>query len=227
MKSFWIFTILTTALLSAWFTETKAQANQPQFLISWKANTYAPPDFMGKVLPTANSLITTSFELVDGGKLADLSRQTIYWYLNDDLIENKTGVQQVTFPAPSIAGGNVNLRVELPNYRGNDLLKTIEIPIARPEAVIEAPLPNGLFSGDRIQLKARPYFFNVKNSLDLTFSWETNGETPQTSEEPEVLNVVLNKDASAGTPITIDLAIRNPVNIFESATKSINLTFVK
>jgi hypothetical protein len=227
MKPVLVFIILVAAFSLVWLQHPNAQTSQPRFLITWKTNSFAPTGFNGKTLPTANSIITASLELIDGGKPADLSRQTIYWYLNDNLLENKNGVQRVSFLAPDVAGGTLDLRVQVPNYRGNTLLKTIEIPVARPEAVIEAPFPNGEFHNSPIHLMARPYFFNVGQSEDLTFSWKVNGDPPQNSEEPGGLNVVLNKDAPNGALVTVDLAIQNPVNIFEGALGSINLTFIK
>ncbi len=227
MKPVLVFIILAVAFSLIWLRHPNAQTSQPRFLITWKTNSFAPAGFNGKTLPTANSIITASFELIDGGKPADLSRQTIYWYLNDNLLQSDSGIQNVLFLAPDIAGGALDLRIQLPNYRGNTLLKTIEIPVARPEAVIEAPFPNGEFYNSSIHLKARPYFFNAERSQGLTFSWKVNGDSPQSSEEPEVLNVVLNKDAPNGALVTIDLAIQNPANIFEGALGSINLTFIK
>jgi hypothetical protein len=228
MKKFLIFIILSAVCLLGRLPKATAQPGQPRFLITWKTNSFVPAGFNGKILPAANSIITASFELVEGGKLADLSRQPIYWYLNNNLIENKEGVQRIVFLVTGIAGDSLTLRIQVPNYRqGNTLLKTIEIPIARPEAVIEAPFPNGEFHNSPIQLRARPYFFNVGRPENLTFSWKVNGNPPQSSEEPEVLNIVLNKDAPNGAQVTVDLTIQNPLNIFEGALRSINLTYTK
>src|SRR3989344_1635798 len=77
---------------------THAQTRPPELLMTWRANTYAPADFSGKILPIANSHITASFELVDRGKAVDVSRETVYWYVNDDLVSNKPGMEQVAFP---------------------------------------------------------------------------------------------------------------------------------
>lgn len=60
--------------------ETQQQPQtQPQFFITWKAKSYAPPTFSGKILPAANSPITASFEILDPltGKFVDLSQMII------------------------------------------------------------------------------------------------------------------------------------------------------
>ena len=93
---------------------------RPQIVISWRAESYAPPAYSGKILPTAGSPITVSFDVIDGGKPANLSGQIIYWYLNSDLIENRNGVQSVTFNAPSRAPSILELRIELPAYPNGD-----------------------------------------------------------------------------------------------------------
>ncbi len=64
-----LFLILTGFFLAG----AQAQTTGPQLMVTWKARTYAPPGFDGKIMPTANSAITASVELIDGGKIIDLS----------------------------------------------------------------------------------------------------------------------------------------------------------
>lgn len=214
------------AALSATPLGTQGAA-QPHLFVTWNASAYAPADFRGKILPTSNSLITVSFMLVDQGGAADLSRQMIYWYVNDGLIENRVGVQRIAFRAPAIVGGTVAVRVELPNYRGGAILKTIEIPVVQPEAVIEAPFPGGVFVNSPIRVIGRPYFFNAENLSALSFSWKVNGRSPEGSEDPAVLDIALDPGVPSNTVVTVNLSVQNPADIFEGAAKTVRLVFVK
>src|ERR1039458_3932339 len=73
--------------------------SSPQFLVTWKATeSYIPPFYTWKALPTAGSNIVASVELVSGGRIINISSQNIYWYLDDVLMGGGAGVQQITFP---------------------------------------------------------------------------------------------------------------------------------
>ena len=219
--SFMAFLLLIIAMLlmdSVSFAQTP-----PQIIVTWDAESGSEPSsFVGKTMPTANSLINVSFEVIDGGKPADLSKQTIYWYLNNRLIENRVGTQLITITAPSRAPSILELKIELPAYRGGLLLKTIRIPIAAPQIVIEAPYPGGEVAGRTIAVKAVPYFFKAGVS-ELNFRWAVNGSAPENVENPAELKVNLSPDAPIGSSVGISLTVSNPKNPDESASQNITL----
>ncbi len=216
-------------ILASWFMGAKghAQSSSPQFLITWQAKSYAPPEYRGRILATAGSPITASFDLIDGGKVADLTNQTIYWYLDDQLISNAPGKQTVSFLAPDTAPNILKLRIQLPSYNNNLLLKVVQIPVVTPEVVIESPYPDGTVGGSSISLKGAPYFFNVLNPLALSFSWSVNGQTAESKENPDELIASINPDARTGSTLNIGLGAQNPKNNSEAADKNLVLTFVK
>lgn len=226
-KKILILAALVLFFLTAGILRSTAQQTRPQFLITWRAESYAPPQFEGKILPTANSPITASFELFDGGGLVDLSKQTIHWYINNRLVGGGRGVQTIKFIAPSDAPDILGLRIQIPEFPGGFLLKVAQIPIVRPEAVIEAPYPDGQFSNVPLTVKGTPYFFNVKDPTFLSFVWSVNRETPQTSESPSELVVDLNPDAVSGSSLNIGLTIQNPANRLDSSSSNITLTLIK
>jgi hypothetical protein len=213
------------------FLKGSAQQTQPQFLLTWRTESYAPPGFRGKVLPTANSLITVSFELLSGNKLLDLSGQAIYWYLNDNVVAGSQGKQTITFYAPDYAPDVLNVQIQLPKFPGGLLFQSIKIPLVSPEAVIESAYPGGNFAGLSAQVKAVPYFFNVQNPLALNFVWNVNGETPQSAEDPTTLSVNLNSDAAPGSAINIGLTVQTVQNSSDAlpvaASANTTLTYVQ
>lgn len=221
--------IALVLIVAAWLAIAKihAQSSSPQFFITWQAKSYAPAGYQGKILPTAGSRVTASFDLIDSGKVADLTGQTIYWYLNDELVSNTPGKQTVSFIAPDIAPGILTLRIQLPFYRNNFLIKTAQIPVLLPEAVIESPYPGGVFGVTSVNLKGIPYFFNVPNPLALSFSWSVNGQTAASEENPDELAATINPDARSGSTLNVSLNIRNLKNSAEAAGKNLTLTFAK
>lgn len=228
MKSWKIALITILSVFSfVIFLSVSAQTNQPKIFLTWQAQSYAPPYFQGKLLPAAFSPIMVSFEVIDGGKIADLSRETVYWYVNDKFFQGGTGLKRMTLRAPDIAGNPIEVRVELPAYPPDGLLKTIDIPTTKPEAVIEAPFPADQFFSSQIRVIGHPYFFNARDAGTLNFSWRVNNEAVETAENPEVLDITLNQDAPTGANLTVTLTIENPASLFEKAVRSLNLVFIK
>lgn len=226
MKKISIILSLAVLLSFSGLGRSSAQQQAPELFITWKAATYAPPNFAGKVLPVAGSLIVASFEVIDQGVPANLSRQTVYWYINGNFFKGGEGIQSLRFGAPA-GGGDIDLRVQLPNYKNNFLVKTVTIPVVEPEAVIESPFPDGKISNPSIQLKGVPYFFNTKTLADLSFSWQVNGQAPKGTENPDSLNVNLGPTTPQGFALGIGLLIQNPARTIEQASRALNLIFSK
>jgi len=221
---FFIFVIVAFATLTG-----VAQVEQPEFLITWRAQSYAPPEFDGKLLPAPFSPIVATFEILVGGSFLDLSGENINWYLDGKLLDRGVGVQTVAFRAGADAGTRHDLRIQINGFQGKDKIavKTIEIPIARPQAIIEAPFPENNFSTRTTRVKGRPYFFNVQNLSNLSFAWEVNGETPTDFKNPDLLSISLAELPDDKAELRVNLKINNPANIFSEASDVLKLYFRK
>lgn len=207
--------------------QTSAQTDEPKIFASWASESYVPPAFRGKVMPTAGSPIKISFELIDGGRVADLSNQTIFWYLNNNLISNVPGKQSAEIIAPQLVPANANVRIEIPKYPGGAIFKTIKIPIVQPEAVIEHPYQKNEFFDDQVLFFATPYFFGAKELSDLKFSWTANGQEADESGNPRELTVNLGAGTRQGFSLGIGLSVVNSKKSDESASHIINLKYSK
>jgi hypothetical protein len=208
-----VFAILIVIFTLFVVLQTNAQTAQPslpQFLVTWRAlNSFVPPLYVGKVLPGARSRITASLELVSNGKLVNLKSQTIYWYLNDNLLGGGAGMQRITFSPYDGTAGTLVLRIELPDFGGKLLMHEVTIPVVRPVAVIYAPYPNDQFSGSQATVKALPYFFNASSSA-LAFEWSVNGVSVESKEGPDILHVNLPGDTPSNSKVNISLTMQNP-----------------
>jgi len=204
-------------------------AAEPDILITWKPLVYTPPGFEGRILPVANARIVASVTVVDNGRVADLSGQTIYWYLNDEFIEGTANKRTVEFRAPAEPNSRMDLRVEIPTY-GNSggILKTVEIPLLQPVVVIDAPFQKKMVSGESFQVHALPYFFNVSRLSYLKFSWSADGKSA-TNDDPTRLVVHIVPGTSSGYQTQLSLSALNPFgqDTFEGADDSTVLTFVQ
>ncbi len=224
MRKIIFFTIVAVSLGVSTTALAQTAAAKPKVIITWIANSYAPPTFGGKVLPTAGSLVSASVALLDGGRLIDLSKETIYWYLDNNFLSGGPGLRGISFRAPDVAGGTVSLRAEIPNYSKGSQLKTISIPVASPEAVIEIPFPSKKFYSSSIKLVGQPYFFNIGSASGLNFSWSINGQTPSGAENPQSLNIKIG-NLAVGSSLSVSLVIQNVSNQFERGAKSENILY--
>lgn len=207
---------------------THAQTTPPTLLISWKSNSLVPVSYHGKALPTEGSAVTASVSLIDGGGVADLSNATVYWYVDNHFVAGGTGVTRVTFEVPEgAAGGTLDLRAQLPDYGEDVLLRTIEVPVARPEAVIVTPFPVGEFRSASTTIFGVPFFFNVTRESDLAYAWQVNGVSPTNAEGPTALTLKLDPATPDGYELSVSLQVSRPGNALESAAQAVNLIFRK
>ncbi len=190
----------------------------PQFLVSWQAANYVPPDYQGLILPSNNSPVEISFDLIDNGRVVNLSRYNIRWSLDDKLFASGPGLKSASFLGSS---DDQTIRITVAGYNGVDLDKFVEIPGTRPEVVIEAKSPTRTRGLGEQEFAALPYFFNAASLSELLFFWRVNGQqVDQAAANPEVLTLNLSSgDAPAQTEIVISASVQNVFNILEVASK--------
>lgn len=138
-------------------------------IISWKANSYAPLSYGGKILPSAGTRIDIAALLLENNRAADLSAHEVRWYANDQFLGGGLGRTTAHIIAPRTGEDEIRVRANVSNYKGKVLDEFITIPIAQPEVAInraKLPLLEPLF-----------YFFNITNPSSLTIDWEDRSES--------------------------------------------------
>jgi hypothetical protein len=202
-----------------------AEAEQVDLIFSWKASSYAPADFPGKIFPTSNSEVAVSVALIADGKVADLSNHTVNWYVDGTFFKGGRGQDTIIVTAPEVAGSIIEIRADIPTYTSAEAVDTIEIPVRAPEAVIEAIYPYRQFSDIETSFRARPYFFNITGRNDASFTWTVNGKPAGDSTPPDVLDISVLPDTADNFEINLSLAISNPSAFFERAAGSLSLRY--
>lgn len=216
--------IVATAIVGG-IDIAQAQVPGPQAVITWTAlNSYAPANYVGKVLPNQASEIVASLAVIDNGQFVNLSDQTIYWYQNDNLMGGGMGVQKFAFRPYGTAPNTITLKVEIPDYPSGLVIHEVNIPIVQPIAVISAPYPGGTFSANRATVQALPYFFATTSTSPLNFAWSVNGQTVTSAENPQSLQISLPGSTPAGYGVAVSLTISNSIDSM-SAGGSANLTY--
>ena len=155
-------------------------AGASEIIVTWKTDTYAPAWFLGKILPTRNSNISAAVSVVDNGVLADLSEFEIRWDGGGEVFQSGIGLDSFNFKVPKFSSGEQSLTVSIVGYNGSNIRKTVFIPIVNPEIIIDTNLTDELVkSGGTVNIRALPFFFNVKNDSEIDLSWQINGERLQ------------------------------------------------
>lgn len=186
-----------------------ARADGPQIFITWNTDGYVPAGYEGRILPVNGSRVTARVAVLVSGKFVDLSQEQINWYLDGSLIQSGGGADSVKFDISTLTRSSLELKAQLVSMAGGPYSKTIDVPIAQPEAVIEFRSPGGAISGQNIFLTALPFFFSAGNISDLNFSWQVNGETPASLDNPEYLNIKSGSGFGSGSKVQVSLTIQS------------------
>lgn len=205
-------------------------ASIPQFLISWQAESYIPNWYQGKNFSVKDSSINIGFELLDNGKIINLSNKKIRWYVNDKLVKNEEDGLGIKFLKTEIVGNSTRdteIRITVIDYKGTQLNEIVRIPIVRPEAIIDMPYPDRRLNIDK-SLNAYPFFFGTKDDNSFTVNWLANGRSSTgIAGDPWHLNLNIDeqsfKNISKSFDVNVKVSVKNFLNQFESAVSSIKL----
>ena len=113
------------------------QTSNP-IIITWQANNYFPADFVGKAAATPNAPIIVSAELVQNGKLADLSKAEIKWFVDDSITATGAGIKTMSFAAKQgVSQETVRISITL---AGKLFENSVRIPVIKPTITVISPL---------------------------------------------------------------------------------------
>jgi hypothetical protein len=200
---------------------------QPQFMVSWQAGNYAPNWYEGKILPVKGTAVKASFELVDNGKIADLSKIKIRWYVNGKLAINEDsglGIKNYEFSVSGYAGQNAEVRIVAVDYPSGQIDKIVNIPIVKPDAVINIPYPESKIGTGSSIFELFPFFFNIKNLGQLSPDWSINGQAPAgQGANPFILDLNVGPETPSSAKIGVSASVKNVSNNLEFSNKTVQL----
>lgn len=178
----------------------------------WEASTHVPPEYAGKALPSAGSIIVVS-ALTPTKNAAGL---TFSWSVEDS--SNARRIEHA-----SLSQNQFAYRAEgiLPNFEhiisvrvdeqstGQSARGRVEIPVHNPETTVRAISPSGalleptvslltLPAGSSLSLLARTFFFTAEPT-NLAYSWIFDGERASGSGNPERLDLSISSSSGSAT----------------------------
>lgn len=194
-----------------------------EFMTNWEAKTYTPEWYTGKAFPTFQSFITVGFELIENGKIADLSKTGVRWYVDDVLYKNEInglGIKNFTIYNQKYGGDTTSIKIVIPSYKGAVLEKTIAIPVKNPEVVIDAPFFEKRATRQAHDLFAWPFYFNAASKDLLNIEWRAEGGAAQAAKVGDAFKLSIDRDVEEGTRYKIEAFIKNQRKTTEEARAS-------
>ncbi len=219
--------IIISIFIGLSFFTARVRAEEPAFFVSWKTNSYTPSWYSGKRLPSLGSSLNVSFDLIEGGKVVDLSSEKIRWYINNKLFKNENnglGIKSITRMVTE-PGDYLEVRITLPEHNGGFFDKVVLVPIASPEAVISAPYLGGIIDRGTTILEGIPFFFNVETEEDFNFGWKIDGKDVKDQEgaSGNILDLKIPTGVSSGQSINADFIVQSMTNLKEKAERLLKL----
>ncbi len=200
------------------FVIARAQVS-PTLLLTWNTNTFTPPSFAGRALPTRGSTVRVSLAAFQNNSFLDLSTRDIRWFVENESYQSGKGGTSFSFTVPTTGNPILTVKAVILGNQSN-LEKEITIPVKNLEVVLDAPYPHHSFSPGTHFLRALPYYWSVSRLHDLVFRWSANNiQTQGAPENPDELELDVS-GARAGDTVTLSVGVTNPLNALEVAAAS-------
>lgn len=169
----------------------------------WSANTFTPPGYNGKALPTQESTvkIIAMPSIAIGGSMVSPANLLYEWWLDGKKLASNSGLGRSTLLVYLAGNSNVEHTVKLQvsdQDKKSVREKTLTIAVYDPKIAfyeldpLRGPLYNhnirefSFTAGNEIRMLAVPYFFSSPTAM--SYSWSVdNKKLPAAAAEPNTL----------------------------------------
>ena len=208
----------------------------------WSAKTYTPADYLGKPLPSYNSLLEV-LAIQTAPTKVDLTSLNYKWSLDGSFQQLDSGQNRSRFLfRASVLGDQQHfIALQIEDKEGRSVLNlSTTINIVTPEAniypfekqtinFIQANSGQDVLApGQEKTFVALPYFFDINNFSALSFQWNFNGQIINKTEEKNKFTIKMasgDLQESFVQPLLV-LAV-NPQNELQRATGKLDITVKK
>jgi hypothetical protein len=211
-------------------------------VLVWSANTYVPPGYQGKALPTYDSMVKVSAMPISKAG-TNLDGVIYNWYLDDSQGATASGekAKDFLFKTNAATGTFHSVALKIMDSSSNVLLAlTVYVPVVSPtvalniedtktaDALSSAAEPASIPPGGNAAFIATPYFFNISNPLSLNYQWTFDNDTINKTEEKNKFSVkIADGDLTEAFTKTLSVLAVNPFNEIERAVGNIEITIQK
>lgn len=213
----------------------------------WEASTYTPPFYRGKALPSPKSemKVVALPNFTDANKKRISDKELVYtWRAQNGTILNQGYGKTFAYtPAPDGVGFERPIDVDVSSlnnalrakkrffiksfspaiqlYENNPLLGVMYDHALKQEVAL---------LNDEIAIQGEPFFFSrsQKDAGKLTYQWTQNGKSIPHENGPGIIfRQETAPESGTDNSSRIDLSIKNSGNIFEGASRSFVVRFIK
>jgi hypothetical protein len=221
--------LILTILISSKYLLVNSVNSQtsPQIIFSWQAYNFYPSDYLGKALPTKNSLVTVSLEVVKDNKFIDLSKNNIAWYLNNKNIARGVGLKSTVFKIESEPNQTIFVKAAI-QIDEKIIESSFLLPVVNPQLTLNLPYPQkNIFADSSFEIKAIPYFFNINSLNQLTFFWEVNNQRQKSDTNLLNINIIGSPVLKEQQKIKIKVLAQNKIDSFETSKSEEEVFIIK
>lgn len=229
--------ILVTLLFIPIFVRAQTLST-PSVDLIWEAETYAPPWYQGRTLPSPESLVRVV-------ALTKISQPIFHWRKDGTDVRSASGAGKNSFDYRVGAGGSSNLiEVAVTRLDGSVAAAgAARIPVVAPKILFyelkdgwpdyRRALKNLAITADQTKIIAEPFYFSLADpptgeagwlNRRLVFDWSANSQpiAPAT-EDPRFLTLLTTAETSGES--LIDLKITNADRSRQVASAKLPVSF--
>jgi len=171
------------------------------FVLSWSTDSYVPPDYEGKAMPTRNGYIKVVAQPI---KKLSTNPDSLYyrWLLDGDVQGWAGGQGKATFTFQVTKWPGDSYTIESQILDTNETLisdESVTVQIAQPTLLLhqenyEYFLTNSFQTptGQDIKINAVPLFFNIKKISDINWYWQIDGAAVSSAGQKDPSQIDLN-----------------------------------
>ncbi len=208
-------------------------------LLTWEAQTYTPPGYRGRALPTSGALVRVyAFPelFVSASQTAKSDNLVYQWKLDDQDMRDQSGRGKKAFSFRVANGRGVTHTVSV-TVTGEDttartFAKTtirVEDPLILfyEDKPLEGPRYEQTFprfsaaSGDELRLRAEPFFFLAGSLTALDYQWRVDGRALEAGDKPRQL--LFHAVPGSRGMHQVSLAIENRQQLFQRGDGNVNI----
>ncbi|MBP9855976.1 MAG: hypothetical protein KBC48_01555 [Candidatus Pacebacteria bacterium] len=198
----------------------------------WEADTYTPPNYQGKALPTPESWVTIwarPYLTTSSGSIIPSTNLVYKWYQNGNLLSNQSGANKETLRTQL---GNTfdrnEIKVLVSASDGTEALGTVDFKITTPKIIFyplteegnidySRALPDQItFTTNTPKIAAAPFYLSRQDG-EIMINWNIDGK------EVGKGNVVELAGRGSEEEINVVATAENPSSVFQKALKSIKV----
>ena len=202
----------------------------------WEADTYTPPFYKGKALPTYKS----SIKVVAIPNSKNIDTKFIYTWSIDkfNTIAGAGGYNKTKFATfGSYAGYERAVNVSMVSFdKSKKVKKNIKIESVEPELVLyeNNSLMGTLFNkalyktkeitGNEFSVKAEPYFVTTGEIKDLKYEWAINNTKVESENDRDKIITFIKPDDGSGK-VRLEAYIKNMTNTYQEAGTEVSFSY--